>query len=37
MYPEYVHGLHEQGMQPGPEYLLGIGAWEAEKRGINAG
>ncbi|RLT43574.1 MAG: hypothetical protein DWI57_04195 [Chloroflexi bacterium] len=32
MHPEYLHGLRAQGVQPGPEHLLGIAAVEAEKR-----
>ncbi|MBI3959267.1 MAG: hypothetical protein HY328_10705 [Chloroflexi bacterium] len=30
MHPEYAHGLREQGVQPGPGHLLGIGALAAE-------
>lgn len=32
MHPEYAHGLREQGVEPGPEHLLGIGAVKGEKR-----
>lgn len=31
MHPEYAHGLREQGVEPGPEHLLGIGPRAAEK------
>ena len=32
MHPEYAHGLREQGVQPGPEHLLGIEAVESMTR-----
>lgn len=31
IHPEYAHGLREQGVEPGPEHLLGIGAVETVK------
>lgn len=32
MHPEYAHGLREQGVEPRPQHLLGIGPRAAEKR-----
>lgn len=31
IHPEYAHGLRQQGVVPGPEHLLGIGAVESVK------
>lgn len=31
IHPEYAHGLREQGVEPGPQHLLGIGPRAAEK------